>query len=208
MNGGLYQMSAIDVWMSAGGGFPYNSSFSTAIGGYPKGARVFMASGNGYWRSTVDNNVTDPDTGGAGWVPDAGAAVASVYAAEQNTIAVGTNPVVFDTVEFDPTGMWNATNKQFIAPWSGLYRISGSVLLSSPSGQLLATQIWHNGALAKQCFQAPQVSDGNLSLPFDAVVSLAAGDSIVPYLSVPLTSVQAGVSGSNQAYVYAQLEYL
>jgi hypothetical protein len=26
-----------------------------------------MASGGGYWVSTVDNNMTDPDTGGAGW---------------------------------------------------------------------------------------------------------------------------------------------
>ena len=67
MNGGLYQMSAIDLWMCAGGGFPYNSAFQTAIGGYPMGARVLMASGNGYWVSTTDNNVTDPDTGGAGW---------------------------------------------------------------------------------------------------------------------------------------------
>ena len=66
-NGGLYQMSAVDVWMCAGGGFPYNSAFSASIGGYPKGARVLMASGNGYWVSTVDNNVTDPDTGGSGW---------------------------------------------------------------------------------------------------------------------------------------------
>ena len=66
-NGGLYQMSAVDVWMCAGGGFPYNSAFQTAIGGYPKGARVLMASGGGYWVSTVDNNMTDPDTGGAGW---------------------------------------------------------------------------------------------------------------------------------------------
>ncbi len=67
MNGILYGMSAVDVWMCAGGGFPYSSAFSTAIGGYPKGARVLMASGAGYWVSTVDNNVTDPDTGGAGW---------------------------------------------------------------------------------------------------------------------------------------------
>lgn len=67
MNGGLFQMSAVDVWMCAGGGFPYNSAFQTAIGGYPKGARVLMASGAGYWVSTVDSNMTDPDTGGAGW---------------------------------------------------------------------------------------------------------------------------------------------
>lgn len=209
MNGGLYQMSAVDVWMCAGGGFPYNSTFSTAIGGYPKGARVFMASGLGYWRSTADNNTTDPDTGGAGWVPDSGGyAVASVYAAEQNTIATGNNPIVFDTVEFDPAGMWNATDKYFVAPWAGLYRLTGYVLLYAPAGQLLATQVWHNGALAKQCFQAPQVSDGNLSLPFDAVISAAAADSISAYLVVPSTAVLAGQSGSNQKYVYAQLTYL
>ena len=70
MNGGLYQMSAVDVWMCAGGGFPYSSAFQTAIGGYPKGARVLMASAAGYWVSTVDNNMTDPDTGGAGWASD------------------------------------------------------------------------------------------------------------------------------------------
>jgi hypothetical protein len=67
MNGGLFQMSAVDVWMCAGGGFPYSSAFSASIGGYPKGARVLMASGGGYWISTVDNNTSDPDTAGAGW---------------------------------------------------------------------------------------------------------------------------------------------
>ena len=206
-NGGLYQMSAVDVWMCAGGGFPYNSSFSTTVGGYPKGARVLMASGNGYWRSTVDANLTDPDTGGAGWAVDSlGLAVASVYASAQQTITTGSNPVVFDTVEFDPLSMWNAGTHAFVAPWAGLYRLSGSVMLSAPAGQLLATQIWKNGALAKQCFQAPQVSDGNLSLPFDAILSLAAADSVVPYLIVPLTAVLAGQVGSNQAFCYAQLE--
>lgn len=209
MNGGLYQMSAVDVWMCAGGGFPYNASFSTSIGGYPKGARVLMANSAGYWRCIVDNNGTDPDTGGAGWVPDTpGTAVSSVYASTQQTIAGGTYPIAFDTVEFDPAGMWDATSKTFLVLWAGLYRINGSVMLAAPAGQLLATQIWHNGALAKQCFQAPQVSDGNLSLPFHAVLSLAVGDTIVPYLSAPLNAVLAGQVGSNQAYVYAQLEYL
>jgi hypothetical protein len=72
MNGGLFQMSAVDVWMCAGGGFPYSATFSAAIGGYPLGARVLMASGLGYWRSVVDGNTTNPDTGGAGWVQDSG----------------------------------------------------------------------------------------------------------------------------------------
>lgn len=67
MNGILYQMSNVDVWNCAGAGFPFDAAFSAAVGGYPKGARVLMASGNGYWVSTADNNTSNPDTGGANW---------------------------------------------------------------------------------------------------------------------------------------------
>ena len=72
MNGGLFQMSAVDVWMCAGAGFLQNSSFATAIGGYPIGARVLRADYLGYWQSIVDNNTSNPDAGGAGWVSDGG----------------------------------------------------------------------------------------------------------------------------------------
>jgi len=37
MNGILYEITAIQQWQEAGGFFPYDSTFSTAIGGYPKG---------------------------------------------------------------------------------------------------------------------------------------------------------------------------
>jgi len=96
MNGGLYQMSAVDVWTCAGAGFPYSSAFSTAIGGYPKGSRVFMASGTGYWRSTVDNNVPDPDTGGAGWVSDAALPliISVAYSATPNFNCAAGNPLI------------------------------------------------------------------------------------------------------------------
>lgn len=209
MDGALFQMSGIDVWMCAGAGFPYSSAFAAAVGGYPNGSRVLMASGLGYWRSTTDNNVTDPDTGGAGWVPDTiSGRVASVYASAQQTINTGTNKIAFDTVDFDPSGMWNEVDAAFVAPWAGTYRLTGAIMLASPGGQLLATQVWASGSLQKQCFQAPQVSDGNLTLPFDAVVSVAAGVQIAPYLVVPLTSVLAGQVGSNKAYVYAQLEFI
>lgn len=209
MNGGLYQMSAVDVWMSAGAGFAYNAGFSASIGGYPKGSRVLMASNAGYWRSIVDSNTTDPDTGGAGWVPDTrSGVVASVYASAQQTIATPSGAILFDTVESDLFGMWYAADHAFKAPWAGFYRISGSVLLSAPAGQLLGTTIYKNGSLAKQCFQAPQVSDGNLTLPFEGVLSLAVGDTIGPFLSSPLASVLVGQVGSNQAYVYENLEYL
>lgn len=70
MNGILYEMSAVDQWANVGGGYPYNSTYATAIGGYPKGARVLRADGLGYWLNIADDNATDPDAGGANWRPD------------------------------------------------------------------------------------------------------------------------------------------
>ena len=75
MNGILYEMSAILRWYSVSGGYQYDASFATSadVGGYPKGARLLRADGEGYWINTADNNQTDPESSGAsaaGWVPD------------------------------------------------------------------------------------------------------------------------------------------
>lgn len=72
MNGILNEITAIQQWQQAGGMFFYDSAFSTIIGGYPKGAilQATSASGlayGGLWISTVENNTSNPDTGGAGW---------------------------------------------------------------------------------------------------------------------------------------------
>jgi hypothetical protein len=67
-NGILNLISAIGRWQSAGGLFPYDATFSTSIGGYPKGALLISADGSTEWLCTVDNNTTNPDTGGANWL--------------------------------------------------------------------------------------------------------------------------------------------
>ncbi|HEX7687338.1 MAG TPA: hypothetical protein VF453_06515 [Burkholderiaceae bacterium] len=54
-------------WQQAGGFPGYDAGVSTAIGGYPAGAVLVSADGTHFWKSTVDNNTSDPDTGGANW---------------------------------------------------------------------------------------------------------------------------------------------
>lgn len=206
-NGIYFAISALSRWFNSGASFLYDAAFQTTIGGYPKGARVLQAGGVGYWISIVDANMTDPDTGGAGWVPQGRGTTSSVYASAQQTIAVGTSKILFDTVEFD-SGFWDATDKRFVALYAGRYRMSGAVLLVAPSGQSLSTQLFLNRGAAKQYFQAPQVSDGNLTLPFDGIFNLAAGDFLEAFLVVSQTPVLAGEVGSNQSFVFAQLEYL
>lgn len=70
-NGILNWVTSWLQWAAAGG-FPvqYDATFQTAIGGYPNGAVLEAASlGNGrFWISTVDNNTSNPDAGGANWM--------------------------------------------------------------------------------------------------------------------------------------------
>ena len=68
INGILNEITAIQQWQQAGGFFPYDAAFSTAVGGYPKGAILQSADFGGIWVSIAENNTTNPDTGGAGWV--------------------------------------------------------------------------------------------------------------------------------------------
>ncbi|MFY1903858.1 hypothetical protein ACOTBZ_29635 [Achromobacter xylosoxidans] len=89
-NGILYFLSAATRWQQAGGSYSFDSTFATAIGGYPKGATLVMASGNGYWMNIVENNTTNPDTGGAGWValPAGIASAAQAQALTENTLSL------------------------------------------------------------------------------------------------------------------------
>jgi hypothetical protein len=71
-NGLLNVLSAWCRWYAAfGGPVYYDGTFQSTIGGYPAGAMVLSNTIGGagrLWRSTVDNNTSNPDTGGANWV--------------------------------------------------------------------------------------------------------------------------------------------
>lgn len=68
---GLFnQDTAWARWFSAGGPIPYDATFQAAVGGYPKGSIIqtaLAASFGTFYYCLVDDNVTNPDAGGAGW---------------------------------------------------------------------------------------------------------------------------------------------
>lgn len=68
-NGLFNQDTAWARWQAAGGTCIHDAAFATAIGGYPLGAILKADTGAFFWQSIVDDNLTDPDAGGAGWVP-------------------------------------------------------------------------------------------------------------------------------------------
>lgn len=97
-NGILQWITQCIQWNQATGIWVYSATFQAAIGGYPKGAIVQSATTLGtLWLSTVDNNVTNPDTGGAGWSqPSRGntSSGAIVTAAGPYTITNGTEYII------------------------------------------------------------------------------------------------------------------
>ncbi|MBI0277072.1 hypothetical protein I6H07_14935 [Hafnia alvei] len=71
-NGILYALSLKDQWADAGMGYTFNSDFSSAISGYPKGSVLTNSTFNGSWLNLNEGNSTNPEVNNAsstGWVP-------------------------------------------------------------------------------------------------------------------------------------------
>lgn len=68
VNGVLFDATGNAMAYAAGMPAMYDAGFAAAIGGYPRFA-VLAASGTPgrLWQSTVDNNTSNPDSGGANW---------------------------------------------------------------------------------------------------------------------------------------------
>lgn len=113
-NGALNQTSAWNLWQAAGGPIGYDATYSAAVGGYPAGSTIAAASAVGnYWLCTVDDNTSDPDTGGSGWT----------------AFSVGATPTI-------PTGMvffYGAS-----APPTGALECNGANLSTTTYAKLFA----------------------------------------------------------------------
>ncbi len=106
MNGILLLVTQWARWQGSGGPVGYSSAFSAAVGGYPAGAAVSAASGLGWWVSKVDDNTSNPDSGGADW---ALVSIDQVYAGNPNTHVAGQQATAFSA----PTLCWDSTSLSF-----------------------------------------------------------------------------------------------
>lgn len=113
-NGLLKQVTSWTQWQNAGGAVPYDPTFQLAIGGYPYGAIVESAAAPGtFWICMTDDNVSNPDAGGANWSawPSTGAVVAAGGIANVQMFATSARVLM--------TG--NSGNGYTVIPWNGTY---------------------------------------------------------------------------------------
>ena len=66
-NGILNQVTNQLRYSQAGGLYPYDATFCTAIGGYPLGAILMSADGSKVWQNQVSGNTNNPDYDSTNW---------------------------------------------------------------------------------------------------------------------------------------------
>jgi len=142
VNGILNQITQVQQWQQAGGSWQFDPNFATAIGGYPLGAVLNSKVVLGReWMSTVDNNMTDPDSASAAnWMPPPGQPPVG-------TPAPSFSPVV-------PAGYVAANALRFGNVNSGSNN-------QSPSNLLLFRFVWQNFSNA----QCPLFNDAGQAIP-------------------------------------------
>ena len=122
MNGILYDITRKQQWRDAGGGFPFDSVFATAIGGYPLGAIIPSSDFTGFWQNTVNNNSVNPESAATatGWLPQDfyGSSLVSIGAANVtlSSLQAARNEIIL-------SGTLTANRYLYLPAWVKSWRI-------------------------------------------------------------------------------------
>jgi hypothetical protein len=196
-NGIFFDVTQALQFMQAGGTFPYDGAWATAVGGYPAGALVSRTDNQGLWRNTVANNLTDPEAGGAGWQPE-GSGLTSVSMASSN---VTLTPLQAAREIIVITGALTA-NLQLIFPdyvksWTVANAATGAftVTCKTASGTGVDVSAGQTNQIYGDGTNILAVVQGSTDTVNAPVVTLAAAGAINLTTGAPNTS-QLAISGT------------
>ncbi|WP_210461666.1 hypothetical protein [Pantoea ananatis] len=131
INGVLNDITAAIRWKQSGAGYTFDSNFSTAISGYPKGAKLTNSTFDGFWLNTVDGNTTAPeatDSSLTGWVPSESYGVSSITGLSGTSISLSSLQASKDRIILSGTLTANIIINlpAWIKKWTVLNNCSGS----------------------------------------------------------------------------------
>lgn len=154
-NGVLNDITAALRWSQSGSGYPFNASFNTAIGGFPKGAKIPNSTLDGYWLNTVDNNTANPEVTGAattGWVPSSNYGITSITGLSGSSVTLTTLQAAKETIILSGTltSNINLTVPAWIKQWKVVNNCTGafSVTVKTPNGTGIAVPSQSNAVLS------------------------------------------------------------
>ena len=118
-------------------------------------------------------------------------------ASDQTSLAANQyNKVTFTTEEFDPDGVYDASNSKFVAPSAGKYFFSTLMRVFPSSGVVgMSPGFYKNGSLVRY---NRQYNEDSQSAEHQIILDLAQNDYIEVYIYVhTYTSTVAGGQNSN-----------
>lgn len=199
MNGILFDATTWLRWVAAGGPIPYNAPFSSANSGYPKGALLPSATAGSavWWLSTVENNTTDPDAGGANWEK---ISYGTTYAGDPNGNVAG---VAFGALGITRSMLWDSVNNAFwvctsTGPASGTGRavwVQSTTAVDLPNSGVTAGSYKYVNATVNSKGIITAMSDGAAATNSANGICRPDGTTITINGSGQLTAITGG-SGS------------
>lgn len=141
MNQILFEQSSFNRFFSAGGGYVYDSAFSTAVGGYPLSARVPNSTGTGYWFNTIEDNQTNPENTTSaltGWIPESSYGLTTISGLSSSSVTLTTLQASKERIVLSGnlTENINIVFPAWIKKWTIVNNCTGSfsVTVKTPSG--------------------------------------------------------------------------
>lgn len=186
INGMFFLVSSHNLYVQCGQTYKFNSDVATSIGGYLAGTILGMTDNSGLWLNLTDGNSTNPDTGGAGWVPMASYGFANITGLTGGTVNLTQAQAKFGVVILNGILTSNLTLNfpQTIQQWlvinrtSGAFTITAQTAAGGSSGQVIP-----QGGFAGP-FAIYSIGDGNI-YPTIPPLGIAIDQS-----GTPLTIVQ------------------
>jgi hypothetical protein len=175
MNGFFFLVSGHNFFVQCGQLFQYSSPLATDISGYKLGAVLGMSDGTGAWLNILDGNTSNPDTGGAGWVPGYSYGNATVTGLTGGTVALTAAQSKYPVIVLEGT----LTSNLFIElpeteqEWLIVNATTGAFVTKVQTVAVLATVTVPQGGFGSPT-QVYGIGDGNiyprvapLSVPID-----------------------------------------
>jgi len=166
-------LTAVQQWQSAGGLFTFDATFSSTVGGYPKGALLLKSGGNGFWQSTADNNTNNPDTGGANWQSITAHGVQTLTSSGSFTVPAGVTTVYVSAVAGGGGGGGSSGGSSAIASGSGGGAAGQSIIRTPYAVTPLASIVVTIGAAGSAASGASGGAGGNTVV--GSLVTLTGG---------------------------------
>lgn len=163
-NGVLYSVTLQQQWQNAGMTYPFSSSFSTQISGYPKGAILPSSTYTGQWLNLNEQNSISPENSNGsstGWVPINNYGVTTISGLTNQSVTLTSNQASKERIVISGT---LTSNINIIFPaW-----IKSWVVKNNCTGNFSVTckTLLGNGVQVTSGFNTMLFCDGN-NITFD-----------------------------------------